>query len=208
MAFTIDRAVAAWLLATATATSGAWAADGQGRFAGHGPGVARCDQLMQALAAEGPDRALFIGWVSGFLTAANAYKAETYDLAPWQPIEFVANVVAEQCTRNPEAAVSEVMVAVSEQLGEQRLRTNSPLVETMSGENGVTVYREVLRQAQARLRELGHDPGGVDGAYGPRTRAAIEAFQGAKGIPVTGVPDDATLLALFYDLVPQPASDG
>ncbi|MFL9824765.1 TIGR02594 family protein [Rhodoplanes sp. SY1] len=45
---------------------------------------------------------------------------------------------------------------------------------------------------QARLRELGFDPGPLDGEYGPLTRAAIETFQRSRGLPVTGTADAAT----------------
>lgn len=35
-----------------------------------------------------------------------------------------------------------------------------------------------------------------DGEYGPKTAAAVRAFQAAKGLPVTGIGDSATLTAL------------
>lgn len=49
---------------------------------------------------------------------------------------------------------------------------------------------DLIRSAQRRL--------GVpaDGVVGPATRAAIKAFQGGRGLPVTGRLDDATLVAL------------
>ncbi len=53
-----------------------------------------------------------------------------------------------------------------------------------------------LRAAQLRLRYLGHDPHGIDGFLGPRTRAALRAFQVQAGLPATGEPDEATLQAL------------
>lgn len=39
---------------------------------------------------------------------------------------------------------------------------------------------------QGRLRNLGFDPGPLDGKMGPRTRHAIAAFQASRGLPVTG----------------------
>jgi hypothetical protein len=204
--FLIERgALVACLLALAGPVS---AADAEGRFAGHGPGIARCDQMLEAIAVDGPDRPLYVGWIAGFLTATNAYKPQTYDVAPWQPVEFVANVVMEQCSRNPEAAVTEVALAVVERLAADRLQTRSDVSTVAHGGREVQIYRETLRRAQARLRDLGHYDGGVDGAYGPRTRQALEAFQRDRGVPVTGLPDYATLLALFYDLVPQQAGGG
>jgi peptidoglycan hydrolase-like protein with peptidoglycan-binding domain len=53
-----------------------------------------------------------------------------------------------------------------------------------------------LQQAQQTLSRLGYDPGVADGAYGPRTRQALEAFQQAQQLPVTGMLDTPTLQAL------------
>jgi len=38
----------------------------------------------------------------------------------------------------------------------------------------------------------------IDGAFGPKTLAAVERFQTAKGLPVTGEVDDATWTALLH----------
>ncbi|MEZ5864460.1 MAG: peptidoglycan-binding domain-containing protein [Geminicoccaceae bacterium] len=46
--------------------------------------------------------------------------------------------------------------------------------------------REDVRRAQELLAEQGYDPGPIDGLYGPRTRAAVERFEQARGLPVTG----------------------
>jgi hypothetical protein len=56
-----------------------------------------------------------------------------------------------------------------------------------------------LQQAQEQLSRLGYDPGVADGVYGPRTRQALEAFQGTQGLPVTGILDEATRQALERD---------
>ena len=51
-----------------------------------------------------------------------------------------------------------------------------------SGKPAATVVREI----QTRLHRLGYRPGAVDGRPGPRTKAAVEAFQRARGLPVDG----------------------
>jgi peptidoglycan hydrolase-like protein with peptidoglycan-binding domain/DNA invertase Pin-like site-specific DNA recombinase len=53
-----------------------------------------------------------------------------------------------------------------------------------------------VREVQRRLRAAGQRPGPVDGRYGPRTRAAIERFQGRAGQPANGVLSPATAVAL------------
>lgn len=50
--------------------------------------------------------------------------------------------------------------------------------------------------AQMRLQNLGFPTGGVDGILGPKTRAAIRAFQRAHRIKPTGALDAATLAKL------------
>ena len=56
--------------------------------------------------------------------------------------------------------------------------------------------RAERRKVQQRLLERGFDAGVVDGAIGPRTRAAIEAFQTSVGLPVDGRAGARVLKAL------------
>jgi localization factor PodJL len=44
-----------------------------------------------------------------------------------------------------------------------------------------------IRYVQARLLALGHGVGAVDGAMGPRTRAAVSAYQQEKGLAADGI---------------------
>ncbi len=44
-----------------------------------------------------------------------------------------------------------------------------------------------VRDLQEALKLLGHDPGPIDGTFGPRTEAAVRAFQHARGIPADAI---------------------
>ena len=50
--------------------------------------------------------------------------------------------------------------------------------------------------AQARLINLGYQPGPVDGRLGPRTRSALSLFQADADLPIHGELDDTTRDAL------------
>ncbi len=56
--------------------------------------------------------------------------------------------------------------------------------------------RAQRRQMQALLNQRGFDVGEPDGAIGPRTRAAIRAFQSSAGLPEDGRPGMRVLQAL------------
>ena len=53
-----------------------------------------------------------------------------------------------------------------------------------------------VRALQQRLSNLGFDPNGIDGNFGPGTKAAVIAFQESKGLPANGIVDPATIAAL------------
>jgi putative chitinase len=49
---------------------------------------------------------------------------------------------------------------------------------------------------QQKLKDLGFDPNGIDGNFGPGTRNALIAFQQSKGLQADGIAGPATLAAL------------
>src|SRR5215471_5750725 len=59
------------------------------------------------------------------------------------------------------------------------------------GSSGATV-----KDLQQRLTDLGFDPRGIDGVFGPGTTAAVIAFQQSKGLQGDGIVGPATMSAL------------
>ena len=68
---------------------------------------------------------------------------------------------------------------------------NGPVVE-----EGLNLDRSARREIQQGLQAGGFDPGGADGLFGPRTRAAIRNWQSARGGRTTGYLDAAQVEAL------------
>jgi peptidoglycan hydrolase-like protein with peptidoglycan-binding domain len=78
----------------------------------------------------------------------------------------------------------------------------SPILAEAHGARRARSYDEAsthaqVRQAQMHLRAAGYYPGPIDGHLGPRTRAALRAYQRAHGLPQTGTLDRATSHALL-----------
>jgi peptidoglycan hydrolase-like protein with peptidoglycan-binding domain len=65
---------------------------------------------------------------------------------------------------------------------------------------------ETIHQAQNKLKELGYDPGPIDGRWGRKTEAAIKSFQRDKGLPVTGELDQQTKERLGLLITNEPTS--
>jgi peptidoglycan hydrolase-like protein with peptidoglycan-binding domain/DNA invertase Pin-like site-specific DNA recombinase len=64
-----------------------------------------------------------------------------------------------------------------------------------------------VRTLQQRLRKLEHQPGPVDGLYGPLTEAAVKRFQSSAGLQVDGIAGPRTLNTLRSEW-PQPVGRG
>jgi peptidoglycan hydrolase-like protein with peptidoglycan-binding domain len=56
--------------------------------------------------------------------------------------------------------------------------------------------KELVRQAQEKLSEAGHDVGSADGILGPKTQKGLKEFQESKGLQPSGQLDQKTLAEL------------
>lgn len=66
----------------------------------------------------------------------------------------------------------------------------------------------LVRALQQRLSDLGFDPKGIDGKFGPGTRAAVIAFQKSKGLRADGMVGPLTSAALQFKAVGAAAGSG
>lgn len=64
-----------------------------------------------------------------------------------------------------------------------------------------------VAQAQQQLKTLGYDPGPVDGLWGPKTAAALQQFQKAQGLAVTGRLDEQSKMQLSIQAARNNAAD-
>ncbi len=56
--------------------------------------------------------------------------------------------------------------------------------------------KKLMRSVQRMLRDVGYDPGPIDGSRGGKTASALSAFQRDKGLKRTGTVTSPTLQAL------------
>lgn len=186
-------------------SAAAEAAGAQGRFAIKGIGAQTCAQFGTAFQERSRAAYVFAGWVDGYVSALNRLQDATFDAAPWQSTDIMMALINNHCARNPEARLFEVVQALLRYYSDQRLAEISPPVDAVVGERTVTLYRDVLRLAQSALAQQGLYAGAADGLFGPKTRAAFEAFQEKSNIEKTGLPDQQTLYRLFAPAAPAPA---
>ncbi len=64
-----------------------------------------------------------------------------------------------------------------------------------------------VQQVQTALAQQGYDPGPIDGQYGPRTKAAVVAYQRAHGLAPDGIVGPKTWASLMGG-APAPRDDG
>ena len=178
----------------------AQAADGKDRFQAHGIGRLTCKRVIDACNSKKEDCQLVVPtWFEGYLTGFNALYADTYDILPWQPAGLIADFTLKVCAQNPEAPMLEVANSlIRDLLIPNRIKAQTERTKVGDGPDAMALYRDTVRSMQQRLVDLGFLKGGVDGAFGPGTSSAVQAFQKSAGLQATGTPDVRTLVALYY----------
>ena len=111
--------------------------------------------------------------------------------------------MAECSAARPKVPFVEAIGALVNCLCADRLRVLAEPADLLESAAGLSVYAPTLRRVQDRLIDLGHLRGQATGSFDDATGDALQAYQAAKGLQPTGLPDQPTLASL-----PQPACPG
>ncbi len=183
----------AGLFLTATVLTGPAAAQ---TGAVEGPGSLSCQQAITSRAEDRQDYLAIAAWVSGFLSAANAYEEDTHDLTPWQSIELTMAQIDAFCQQQPEARVVEATVAYLSYLRPNRMVEAEDQILIENAGQSLAVYPSVIDSVRAALTERDALDAGGSG-YDGEMIEALTAYQATEGLPQTGLPDSATLSRLL-----------
>jgi peptidoglycan hydrolase-like protein with peptidoglycan-binding domain len=90
-------------------------------------------------------------------------------------------------------------------VGQSRPEGDTAQAERPAQQNGgwgapLFISMDGVREIQQSLKEAGHDPGSIDGLWGPSTANAAREFQNEKGLAPTGNLNISTIHALVGNL--------
>jgi hypothetical protein len=192
------RAAALAIGLAAAISTPASAENGSGQFAVEGSGRLDCAAFVAARTDKGSaEYQRLIGFVEGYLSAANRYEPNTFDLSPWHNAAAFDLILEKHCSENQGDTIVSVVQKMVGAFRPVRVAEFSPLVEVGAGEKRAFVYQAILKRAQAALGARGLYHGAEDGVFSPQMRDALLAFQRSADLYETGVPDPATLWTLL-----------
>ena len=178
-------------------SSSGMAADASGRFAVERIGQVTCGSFSVAKTARNPAYDSMLDFAEGYLTAANRYEPNTFDLSPWHTKGGLGIILNGYC----HAHGSDHFVAALEKLVTAmrpiRLAEYSPSISFVAGSKQADAYQAILKRAQSVLHRQGRFSGAEDGRDSPQFRDALRAFQVSAKLEPTGLPDSATLWELL-----------
>jgi len=128
-------------------------------------------------------------------TAAGVDASESASPTP-DGSEVAASDTSDEESDEPRASGDETDEADARtSSGDEAQDATSPKKRTLAAV-GTDDRGEKVEKVQRRLARFGFAPGPVDGAYGPRTEAAVKAFQMIAGLKRTGQANAKTVAAL------------
>lgn len=167
------------------------------QFALEESGRATCAMYTRAREGNPQQTARYIGFIEGYMTAANRYEPNTFDLTPWHTPEAFALILDQHCQKNPNDPLGMVAQQMVVAMMPFRLADKSELVAIGEGNRQTQVYQRIIWRAQDELARRGLYRGKIDGADSPELRSALTRFQELARLEPSGVPDVATLWVLL-----------
>lgn len=191
---------AAIVLPVLFGAAGAEAADANGNFALRGIGAQSCQAMIEQIQKDQNIVPVATTWLLGYATAINRVSPETYDVSPVVDSTALLRMVIGVCQKFPESRFETVVADVLKALSTARVKTDSPIIEAKAGDVTVQIRQETLQAVQQALVQRNYLRATPDGIFGPRTEAALRAFQKDQQLPETGVPDAATVVRILVEL--------
>jgi len=190
---------AAAALGAALAVAPLAAATGDGQFAVEEAGRTTCTHFVTAREKRSSSYARLVGFLEGYMTAANRYEPNTFDLTPWHNAEALGLIVDQFCRKDENRQESLAMAAqrLVAAMQPYRLAEYSGLVQVKDGSSEARVYETILKRAQTELARKGLYRGQLDGHYSPALKTAFQDFQRSAKLDPTGIPDTPTLWVLL-----------
>jgi hypothetical protein len=174
------------------------AADKDGAFAIDGIGSQPCSRFSEAAAAKDDKSVItYISWMNGFISGHNLHTDGTFDVTPWQTTELLILKMQAFCQANPETPFAQGVGGLIGSLAPHRLQSASEKVSVRNRDKAVVLYRETLESIRLALGNKGYKVPARSNDFDETFAAALEAFQADTKVPVTGLPDQLTLNALF-----------
>jgi len=125
-------------------------------------------------------------------------EAEAQDRAAWSIADSVDTVAGyqEYLVVHPSGVFADQARSRIADLAQPRV-TDAQIAQARDEEANLRLSGVRAQLLELRLRELGHNPGRLDGVIDQNTRAAIAAYQDTQGIAATGYVDQATAVGLM-----------
>ncbi|MDO6568654.1 peptidoglycan-binding domain-containing protein [Alteromonas sp. 1_MG-2023] len=178
----------------------AQAADSEGAFNTKGAAKRSCEAFTSTYAEQGSETYLYGGWLEGYITAFNALQQKTFDVTPWQTTELMLLMLNKHCTDNPEQKFLDATNVMLKAFLPTRLAARSDIIEMTINDSTIYIYQSVLDMTTEALKASGYNVDIAESEFNASYVKAITQYQQAKGIAVTGFPDQQTLVNLL--LVP------
>ncbi|PLK26995.1 peptidoglycan-binding protein [Novosphingobium sp. TH158] len=180
-----------------TAPQSARAAAPDGVFAVEESGRMPCPAFVAAKAKNSPAFTRAIGFIEGYISAANRYEANTFDLSPWHTGQAYGLILEQHCKAHASDTIGMAAQRLVAALQPLRLASPSKLIEVGNGKHKAVLYEAILKRAQSALARRGLYRGAASGTFDAPTQKAFAAFQSGASLQPTGVPDPATLWKLL-----------
>jgi hypothetical protein len=175
------------------------AADEEGAFNTKGAAKRSCSEFASTYSEQGSKTYLYGGWLEGYITAFNALQQKTFDITPWQTTELMLLMLNKHCTDNPDQKFLDATNIMLQAFLPTRMSTRSDIIEMSINDSTIYIYQTVLDMTVEALESSGYniDTESSDIAFNKSYVDAITQYQRAKGIAVTGFPDQQTLVNLL-----------